>query len=99
MKKMRAEATDETDFSMPGIADLYMTDVNPIQKATYLLSDGGVVDIGVFNALVGGYKVGVYLHRDADGKIIEGSLCKFKELSGLEWFQALHEGLIGESLN
>jgi len=99
MKKKRAKATDETDFSMPGIADLYMTEENPIKKATYLLSDGATVDIGVFKALVGGYKVGVYLYRDADGKIIEGTLCKFKEPSGQKWFQALHQGLVGESLN
>jgi hypothetical protein len=99
MKKKRAKATDETDFSMPGIADLYMTEENTIKKATYLLSDGATVDIRVFNALVGGYKVGVYFHRDANGKIVEGTVCKFKELSGLEWFQALHQGLFGESLN
>ena len=99
MKKERAKATDETDFSIPGIADLYMTDVNLIKKATYLLSDGATVDIRVFNALVGSYKVGVYFHCDADGKIVEGTGCKFKELGGLEWFQALHQGLFGDSLN
>jgi hypothetical protein len=99
MKKIRAKATDETDFSILGIADLYMMEETLIKKANYLLSDGATVDIGVFNILVGGYKVGVYIHRDADGKILEGTVCKFKELSGLEWFQALHQGLFGESLN
>ena len=96
---MRAKATDETDFSTLGIADLYFMEKKPIKKANYLLSDGGMVDIGVFNVLVGGYKVGLYIHRDADGKIVEGTVCKFKELSGLEWFQALHQGLFGESTN
>jgi hypothetical protein len=99
MKKKRAKATDETDFSMPGIADFYMTEENTIKKVTYLMSDGATVDIRVFNALVGGYKVGLYFHRDADGKIVEGTVCKFKELSGQKWFQALHQGLFGESLN
>jgi hypothetical protein len=99
MKKMRPDSTNGSSFSYPGIAEFYMTEETTIKKATYLLSDGATVDIGVFNALVDGYKVGVYLHRDADGKTLECTLCKLKELSGLEWFQALHQGLFGESLN
>ena len=76
-----------------------MMEETPIKKASHLLSDCATVDIGVFNVLIGGYKVGVYIHRDADGKILEGTVCKFQELSGLEWFQALHQGLFGESPN
>jgi hypothetical protein len=97
--KNRAKNTDAASFSYSELAEFLITKKIPIKRATYLLSDGGMVDIGVFNALVGGYKVGVYFHRDADGKLLEGTVCEFKEPGGLEWFQALHQGLLGKSLN
>jgi hypothetical protein len=99
MKTMRAKDSDVEVISYPGIAELYIEEETPIKKATYLLSDGGIVDIGIFNAFVGGYRIGVYLHRDAAGKLLEGTLCKFDEPSGEEWFQAFQQGLLGKSLN
>jgi hypothetical protein len=97
--KMRAKNTEVEIVSYPTIANLYMTEETPIKKATHLLSDGGIVDIGIFNSSDGEYRIGVYLHRDADGKLLEGTLCKFDEPGGEEWFQAFQQGLLGESLN
>jgi hypothetical protein len=99
MKKMRAKNTDVEIVSYPGIADLYMTEETPIKKATHILPDGGVVDIGIFISFVGGYRIGVYLHRDANGKLLKGTLRKFDEPSAEEWFQAMQRALLGKSLN
>jgi hypothetical protein len=63
------------------------------------LSDGGIVDIGIFYAFVGCYRVGVYLRRDAEGKILEGTFYKFDETGGEEWFQAFQRIFLGKFLN
>jgi len=95
MRKKRSNDTFEEDFSFPEWAEILITKETPIKKATYILSDGGIVDVGIIQSPVGGYRLGAYLRRDAAGNVLDGTVCKFKEPSGETWFRSFRQGFVG----
>jgi hypothetical protein len=99
MKKKRAEKINAEDFSFRVWAEILITKETPIKKATYILSDGGIVDVGIIQSPVGGYRLGAYLRRDAAGNVLDGTVCKFKEPSGETWFRSFQQGFVGKFLN
>jgi hypothetical protein len=101
MKKKRVKDAREKEFSFPVWAEFLITKVTAIKKATYILKpSGSVVDIGIFQLPIEDYRLGAFLHRDADGNVCSGTVCKFKEKdpSGEEWFQGIQRSFLGSSL-
>jgi hypothetical protein len=96
MKKILPTAKD---FEYPGWAEFHLTKQPAIKKARFILSDGGSVEIGIFSEPPDMPTLGAILCRDKEGKAVSGTVCKTKEPSGLDWYQAMQQGLLGKSLN
>lgn len=85
----------QQDSELPLYAKHLFANETAIKKVRFMLSRGGTVQIGIFPDTVDARgTLGVFLLRDKDGKTIHGTVCKTKDSSGVEWYEALRRELM-----